>query len=118
MQINIYTKTKDTQKYKVNVNFLYQLINLYNRGGQQKDQNHNNRQAEERREKTNQTKPQRTQYVTTPQQYTHSSTAYKRGRNGWGGEGGGVGSYQQTGGGKGERGMEGGSVLHISCGTM
>ena len=54
------------------------------------------------------------------QHHNNIHTALQRIRRGeTGGVGRGeVGSYQQTGGGKGERGMEGGSVLHISCGTM
>lgn len=39
-----YTQIKDTHKYKVSVN---QLTNLYNWDGEEKDQNHNDRQAEE-----------------------------------------------------------------------
>ena len=46
--------------------FLNELINLYNRDVQQKDRNHNNGQAEERKER----KEKRTGYVTTLLQYT------------------------------------------------
>ena len=53
---------KDTHKHKVNVN---QLTNLYNRDGEEKDQNHNDRQAEESSENNNNNK---TRHATAPQQ--------------------------------------------------
>ena len=56
-----YTQIKDTHKYKVNVN---QLTNLYNWDGEEKDQNHNDRQAEESSKNNNKS----TGPATAPQQ--------------------------------------------------
>ena len=66
---NIYTQTKDTHRYKVNVNILNQLISLHNRDGEikriRKDQNHNARQAEESKKKI---RLQKTTHSTASQQ--------------------------------------------------
>ena len=61
--MNILTQTKDTHKNKVNVYNLNQLASLYNRDGEEKDQNHDDRQAEERKKNST-----HTQNATAPQQ--------------------------------------------------
>ena len=48
--MNIYTQTKDTRKSKVNVT--NQVASLCMTGGEERDPNHNDRQAKERKEKT------------------------------------------------------------------